>query len=99
MRRATCCTAGVPLVLASAENLGFQQALQCLQLSFTISGLLLVSLQIGVAPPGVFLQGLLITDAQGNVLHSRCVLCFGFCFVYTHVIHVIFRAATELLLM
>jgi hypothetical protein len=29
--------------------------------------------RLGLTLPGVFLQGLLITDAQGNVLHSRCV--------------------------
>jgi hypothetical protein len=28
--------------------------------------------RLGLTLPGVFLQGLLITDAQGNVLHSRC---------------------------
>lgn len=29
--------------------------------------------RLGLTLPGVFLQGLLITDAQGNVLHSRCL--------------------------
>jgi hypothetical protein len=27
--------------------------------------------RLGLTLPGVFLQGLLITDAEGNVLHSR----------------------------
>jgi hypothetical protein len=31
--------------------------------------------RLGSSLPGVFLQGLLIADKDGNILHSRWVLC------------------------
>ncbi|KAF6261871.1 HAD-like domain-containing protein, partial [Scenedesmus sp. NREL 46B-D3] len=51
--------AGVPLIVATGKARGpwVHQVLP----------------RLGLALPGVFLQGLLIADAQGNVLHSRCL--------------------------